>query len=429
MQRIVIVGGGAGGLELATRLGRQFGRKKTAHIELIDTNHTHLWKPLLHEVATGALDSGMDELNYRAHGKKHGFHFQLGRMCGLDKEQKYIRLSPMLDDQGEVILAERQVAYDVLILAIGSVTNDFGTPGAEQHCIFLDSRQQADHFHQKLLNEFLRANTQQAEEPPQLSIAIVGAGATGVELSAELYNTAEEMMSYGLKNLRPENLDVSLIEAGDRILPALPPRLSAAAKRELEKLGVKVLTNTMITKAEKNAFITKDGNRIAASLKVWAAGVKAPDFMTELGLETNRKSQLIVNSQLQTSDDSIFALGDCASVIHADGKPVPPRAQAANQQASYLFKAIKARAKGKAVKNFIYKDKGSLVSLSNYSAVGSLMGNLSKGSLMIEGRLARLVYVSLYRMHQIALHGYFHTLLLFLAGHINRVIKPRLKLH
>lgn len=429
MERIVIVGGGAGGLELATQLGRVLGRSQKAHIELIDANPTHLWKPLLHEVATGALDSGIDELNYRGHGKLHGFSFQLGRMAGLDREKKEVILSPMTDENGEVIVPERHVSYDTLVLAIGSVTNDFGTKGAKDNCFFLDSRRQAERFHQTLLNEFLRANAKEGDEPHDLEIAIVGAGATGVELSAELYNTAEELVSYGLKKLTPANVKVSLIEAGPRILPALPERISAAATRELEKLGVSVLTETLITEAAEDGFHTKDGRTIPARLMVWAAGVKAPDFMANLGLETNRANQLMVNASLQTEDENIFALGDCCCVLDKDGKPVPPRAQAAHQQASHLFKSLKARHKGRAMPEFVYRDKGSLVSLSRYSTVGSLMGNLSSGSMMIEGRLARLVYVSLYRLHQIALHGYWHTLLLSLVGHINKVIRPRLKLH
>lgn len=427
MQRIVIIGGGAGGLELATQLGRKLGKSKKADIVLIDASPTHLWKPLLHEVATGALDSGVDELSYRAHGKKHGFDFRIGRMNGLLRDERKVVLQAMLDENNREVLPERTVSYDTLVLAIGSVTNDFGTPGAAENCIFLDSRDQAERFHHILLNEFLRSSNR--EEPTPLEISIVGAGATGVELSAELYNTAEVIASYGVKNVSPEQLKVSLLEAGERILPALPPRLSAAATRELEALGVEVKTKTMITEVTDQGFRTKDGDIIPSVLRVWAAGVKAPEFMKTLGLETNRANQLVVNSSLQTTDEHIFALGDCCSVMHSDGKPVPPRAQAAHQQSTHLMKALRARHKGQPMPEFVYKDKGSLVSLSRYSTVGSLMGNLTKGSMMIEGRLARIVYVSLYRLHQVALHGYWHTLLLSLVGHINKVIRPRLKLH
>lgn len=427
MQRIVVVGGGAGGLELATKLGRKLGKKGLATIKLIDANHTHLWKPLLHEVASGVLDSGIDELSYRGHGKRNGFNFHLGRMAGLDREKKQIILQPLLDDDGCEVLPERYVNYDILIMAIGSVTNDFGTKGAEENCYFLDGRHQAERFHKALVNNCLRVNAQ--EDGSKLNVAIVGAGATGVELSAELCNTAEQLNAYGLKKFDPKDMNISLIEAGPRILPALPERISASAHRELSALGVSVNTSTMITHIDDNALYTKDGTAIPAQLKVWAAGVRAPDFLSKMGLSTNRINQLIVDQHMQTEDESIFAIGDCAQFTQKDGSFVPPRAQAAHQQASHMFRVIKALRKSKPLPTFEYHDKGSLVSLSRYSTVGSLMGNLTNGSMKVEGRLARLVYVSLYRLHQIALHGYIHTLLLMLVGHINKVIRPALKLH
>lgn len=429
MQRIVIVGGGAGGLELATHLGHRLGRKGKARIELIDCNPTHLWKPLLHEVATGALDSGVDELNYLAHGRTHGFQFRIGRMSGLERGSKELILAPMLDEDGSLILPERRVGYDLLVLAIGSVTNDFGTPGAKEHCFFLDSREQAERFRHSLMKTFLRANTLESDTPQSLTIAIVGAGATGVELSAELYNSTEVLMTYGLDRLTTANLKIRLVEAGPSILPALPERISSAARHELEKLGVQVLTNTRITRITAEGFETSDGTQIPADLMVWAAGVKAPDFVGQLGLACNRANQIQVNASLQSEDPSIFALGDCAFARQADGSTVPPRAQAAHQQASHLLKVILALNEGKPLPAFVYRDFGSLVSLSSYSAVGSLMGNLTRGAMKVEGRLARLMYMSLYRMHQVALHGYWHTALLGLVGRINKVIRPRLKLH
>jgi len=430
-QKIVIVGGGAGGLELATKLGNKLGKKDKATIKLVDASDTHLWKPLLHEVATGSMDSGIDELSYRAHAYNHGFVFHLGRMSGLDRDNKEIILSPITEGDIQV-LPERRLQYDILIMAIGSVTNDFGTQGAAENCYFLDSRTQAERFHKKLLSTYLKANAEaHGREDFTLDIGIVGAGATGVELAAELHNTAEQLAAYGLDNLRQEQLNVTLIEAGERILPALPPRISGAAHHELENLGVKVATNTMITQVTDEGFETKDGSVIKSELRVWAAGIKAPAFLKEIGgLETNRVNQLHVKSTLQTTrDDDIYAIGDCSFLLQEDGKPVPPRAQAAHQQASHVYKNIMNRYKQKPQTDYTYHDHGSLVSLSRYSTVGSLMGNLTRGSMMVEGRIARIVYISLYRLHQVALHGYFKTLLIGLSGRINRVIRPRLKLH
>lgn len=428
MQHIVIVGGGAGGLGLATQLGRRLGKKKKAEITLIDGNSTHLWKPLLHEVATGALDSGVDELNYSAHGKQHGFRFQQGLMSGLNRKTKHVILKSLHDSDGELVLPERQVSYDILVIALGSVTNNFGIEGTDDHCVYLDSRKQAERFHRRLLNEFIRASSDEVA-PHELNIAIVGGGATGVELSAELYNTADVLSNYNMAKVTPDRLKVTLIEAGDRILPALPARLAASVTQELENLGVRVLTNTQVTSVTPDHFSTKDGSEIPATMKVWAAGIKGPEFLKNLGLKHNRANQLVVNSAMQTEDVDIFALGDCASLIQEDGTPVPPRAQAANQQAKHMIKVLEAHQRGQTLPDFKYQDRGSLVSLSRYTAVGSLMGSLTRGSMMIEGNLARVVYMSLYRMHQITLHGYWHTLLLGLVGRINRVIRPSLKLH
>lgn len=433
LKKIVIVGGGAGGLELATKLGNKLGRSKKAEITLVDRNNSHLWKPLLHEVATGSLDDGVDALSYLAHGYNHHFNFQLGSLTGLDREQKNITLAAIYNEEQELLVPERTLDYDILVMALGSKSNDFGTPGIKENCIFLDSPQQAHRFHNEMLNLFLKysADTNAQEENRKVNIAIVGGGATGVELSAELHNAVRQLNSYGLKKLAPSALNITLVEAGERILPALPVRISSAAHQELTKLGVRVMTKTMVTSADEGGLNTKEGEHIDADLMVWAAGIKAPDFMKEIaGLETNRINQLVVKPTLQTTlDESIFAIGDCSSCPRKEGGFVPPRAQSAHQMASCCYSNILAMLKGKPLKDYVFTDHGSLVSLSKFSTVGSLMGNLMKGDMMIEGRIARIVYISLYRMHQIALHGYIKTGLMMLVGSINRVIRPKLKLH
>jgi len=430
MEKIVIIGGGAGGLELATQLGHKLGRKKKAEIILVDRNHSHLWKPLLHEVATGSMDEGIDALSYLAHARNHGFQFQLGSLTQINRENKTLELAEIRDAEGALLVPQRELAYDRLVIALGSTSNDFGTPGVKDHCIFLDNPHQARRFHNEMLNLFLRFSASEGSLE-KVNIAIVGGGATGVELSAELYNAVKQLHSYGYKGLDSSSLNVTLVEAGERILPALPPRISAAAHQELSKLGVRVLTQTMVTSATENGLNTKGGEFIEADLMVWAAGIKAPDFLKEIGgLETNRINQLVVKETLQTTlDDDIYAIGDCASCALPGGGFVPPRAQSAHQMASRALENILAQRKDKPLKAYVYKDHGSLVSLSRFSTVGSLMGNLMRGSMMVEGRIARFVYISLYRMHQIALHGYFKTGLMMLVGSLNRVLRPRLKLH
>ncbi|MGY4494523.1 NAD(P)/FAD-dependent oxidoreductase [Pseudomonas sp. TE3610] len=429
--RIIIVGGGAGGLELATRLGKSLGKRQRAQVTLVDANLTHIWKPLLHEVAAGSLNSHEDELNYVAQAKWNHFQFQQGRMSGLDRANKLIHLAATLDDDGVERVPSRTLAYDTLVLAVGSTTNDFGTQGAAEHCLFLDTRRQAERFHQQLINLYLRAHATGLAEDSGVSVAIVGAGATGVELAAELHNAAHELADYGLGAISPADLRITVVEAGPRVLPALPERISQPVHQTLTKLGVNVLTNTAVKEVTADGLRTADGQVIPGTLKVWAAGIRAPAWLKDIdGLETNRIDQLVVSPTLQTTRDiNIFAFGDCAACPQPGSeRPVPPRAQAAHQQASMLVKSLTRHLAGQPLPLYQYKDYGSLVSLSKFSAVGNLMGNLT-GSVMLEGWLARMFYVSLYRMHQMALYGPLRTLMLMLGNRIARGTEPRLKLH
>lgn len=430
MTRIVVVGGGAGGLELVSKLGNRLGKRGKAEITLIDRDTTHLWKPLLHEIAVGTMNEGLDEVSYRAHARAHGFSFRVGSMTAVDRDAREVVLAPLYDEEGEQVLPVTRVGYDILVLALGSISNDFNTPGVRDHCIFLDSPRQAHRFRNKLFQQFLRIQ-RLPESRRDIRIAIVGGGATGVELSAEIHHAVEEVHSYGFDELESRCLKISLLEAGPRILPALPERISAAATRELQALGVDVRLDTAVTEATAKGLLTKQGDLVDADLMVWAAGVKVADFMKELaGLETNRINQLVVNDFLQTTrDPHIFAIGDCAAFTMPDGSRVPPRAQSAHQMADRCYKNLLAFMGDKPMKGYRYKDHGSLVSLARYSTLGNLMGNLTSGSLFIEGRIARTVYISLYRMHQIAVHGMWKTAMLMFAGRVNRWLAPRLKLH
>ncbi len=428
--KIVVVGGGAGGLELVTKLGNKLGRRKQAEVVLIDRNTSHLWKPLLHEIAVGAMDDGIDAVSYRGHAMNNHFHFRVGNVTGIDRASKQVILAPMRDEDGVQFLPETRINYDYLVMALGSVCNDFNTPGIQEHCIFLDNPGQARRFRSKMINCFLRLQ-RLPEQFREVKIAIVGAGATGVELSAELHHAVKEIHNYGFSAVTNEQLKVTLIEAGPRILGALPERISGAAHKELESLNVTLKLNTIITRATAEGLETKDGDTIPADLMVWAAGIKVPDFMRDIGgLETNRINQLVVNPFLQsTRDPHIFAIGDCAEFTGAEGKKAPPRAQTAHQMAATCYKNLLALLRDKPMQTYVYRDHGSLISLSEYSTVGNLMGNLSSGSFFVEGRLARIAYISLYRMHQIAIHGFWRTALIFLSGRINRWLRPSLKMH
>ncbi len=434
MQHIVIVGGGAGGLELAVRLGNSVGKRQQAQITLVDAVQTHVWKPLLHQVAAGTLDSHADELEYFALARKHHFQFRLGRMDGLSRASKEIALAATVDEEGVEVLPRQTIGYDTLVIALGSQTNDFGTPGARAHCIMLDTPLAAEQFHQRLINSCLRAQAKaKAPGEGRFTVTIIGGGATGVELSAELHMTTKILSAYGLSNFHPEkDLKIAIVDASPRLLQALPERLSNAVSLELRKLDIEIHTNEKVVEVSKEGVKMASGKFIPSGIVVWAAGIKAPDFMKDLdGLETNRINQLVVSPTLQTSlDPAIFALGDCAACSMGEGLGlVPPRAQSAHQEAALLASSLRRMLKGRPLQEFTYKDYGSLVSLGNYSTIGSLMGAIAKGSVFIEGYIAKWMYWWLHKHHQIAVNGLFHTWLTTWAETINWARNPRIKLH
>jgi NADH dehydrogenase len=440
--QIVIVGGGAAGFELATSLGNSLGKRGQAVITLIDRHRTHVWKPKLHEVAAGSMEIGTHEVSYSAQAHRHHFRYRIGELTGIDRAAKRVHVAASMDEDGRQVTPARSFRYDILVLSIGSECNDFGTPGVSQYAMKLETAEDARRFNRRLVNECIRANAQHDNPHADrdavghgtaLRVAIIGAGATGVELSAELHHTTREVVAFGLDHVDVEkDFSIHLIEAADRVLPALPPELSAGAHTMLEHLGVDVLTGARVAEVLPDGVRLADGRQIPAELMVWAAGVKAPDVLKELaGLETNRINQLVVRQTLQTTrDDDIFAMGDCAACPWREGKGnVPPRAQAAHQQAAHVFQQIKRKLKGHPLEDYRYRDFGSLVSLSNYRTVGNMMGGPIRGDIKVGGWFARLMYLSLYKMHEVALHGYAKVTLDTLSRLLTRRTEPHVKVH
>ena len=438
MHKIVIVGGGAGGLELATRLGKAYRRDKNISVTLVDKNRTHIWKPKLHEIASGSMDFGDHEVDYMAHAHWNHFTFRIGELKGLDRDNKTIDLSPYLDIDNTPVTPIQKVSYDTLVICIGSLSNDFGTAGVKEFALKLENQTDAKLFHSKMVNACIRAHHQSDRiEQSQLHVVIIGAGATGVELAAELHRTTREVVAFGLDGIDADkDLKISLIEAADRILPALNPRLSNATEQLLSKLGVEVLTKSKVMEVMPKGIRLSDGQVIESELVVWAAGVKAPDYLKNIGgLETNKLNQIVVHRSLQTTfDPDIFALGDCAACPCTDEEGgragiVPPRAQAAHQQANHMFRQIKRRFANKPLKPYYYRDFGSLVSLGKFSTVGNMMGGLIGKNLMIEGYFAKLMYLSLYKLHELSVHGVIKTALYTLARLLSKQVNPTVKLH
>jgi NADH dehydrogenase len=380
------------------------------------------------------MDLAAHEVDYLAQSHWHGFRYRIGELTGLDRERREVHVAPWFDEEGREVTPQRSFGYYTLVVAVGSQSTDFGTPGVGEHAMKLESQADARRFHHRMVNACIRAHAQAAPlRPEQLKVAIIGAGATGVELAAELHRTTREVVAYGLDRVDPDkDLKVTVVEAAERVLPALPPRLSHATEALLGKLGVQVHTRAKVAEVLRDGVRLADGRVLPAELVVWAAGVKAPDVLKDIaGLETNRINQLVVRTTLQTTrDDHVFALGDCAACPWVgNGGNVPPRAQSAHQQASHLVGQIKRRLAGKPLAEYRYRDFGSLVSLGEYSTVGNMMGGLIGGSLMVEGAFARLMYLSLYKMHELALHGATKVTLDTLARLITRRTEPHVKLH
>jgi len=428
-ERIIVIGGGAGGLELAVKLARRTRRRESVDVVLVDKNPTHIWKPLFHEVATGSMNSYHDEASYRMLARKHGFDFVLGSVTAIDVEARNVALAAVDDESGREVLSGRVLDYTHLVIAVGSLSNDFGIEGVLAYSRALDSREEAERFHRNFTSHLHRTNAAEGRDS-RLAVVIVGGGATGVELAADMHNVVQRLREYGFPHFSAERLDVSVIEAAPRLLPRLPERIGESVRVELERIGVVVHTDTQVSSVREESVLTSGGETIPAHISVWAAGVKAPAFLAASGLPTDRLGRIEVENTLEVRGlENVFAIGDCAACRLEDGTEVPPRAQAAHQMASVAARNVLARREGREMKPFVYRDFGSLVNLSSYSTVGNLMGNLVRGTVFVEGRLARLVYLSLYRMHQSAVHGPFSTLLIMLGDRIYKATRAEVKLH
>jgi len=318
------------------------------------------------------------------------------------------------------------------VLAIGSLGNFFNTPGAEQYAISLDTTDAAERFRLELLKAMARASAgTDVATPGVVNVVIVGGGATGVELAAELHEAGRTISAYGLPGMTPDKLRITLIEGGPRILGPLPERVARAAEALLVERGVQVVADCRVSQVTPHSVVAQD-KVFDADLCVWAAGIKAPALMGRLGLELNGMQQIKVDETLRTADPAIYAIGDCAAAPWREtGKTVPARAQAAHQQASYLAPILSARIRGETppAQPFRFRDFGSLVSIGHAEGVGSLMGNLSGRKLLVEGWIARMMYAGTHWSHYAAVLGWWGASLRSLSRLLSRRSQPRVKLH
>lgn len=430
LKKIVIVGGGVGGLELVIQLGRKLGCYKKVKIILVDCNYSYLWKLLLYEVVIGFLDEGVDVLSYLVYVCNYGFQFQLGLVVDINCEGKIIIFGELCNEKGELLVVECKLLYDMLVMVLGSILNDFNISGVKENCIFFDNLYQVCCFYQEMFNLFFKYFVNFGVNG-KVNIVIVGGGVIGVEFFVELYNVVKQLYSYGYKGLINEVLNVMLVEVGECILFVLLLCIFGVVYNELIKLGVWVLMQIMVISVDVGGLYIKDGEYIEVDLMVWVVGIKVLDFMKEIGgFEINCINQLVVELMLQIiCDVDIFVIGDCVFCVCLEGGFVFLWVQVVYQMVICVLNNILVQMKGKLLKVYIYKDYGLLVLLLNYFIVGSLMGNLMCGLMMVEGCIVCFVYIFLYCMYQIVLYGYFKIGLMMLVGCINCIICLCLKLY
>ncbi len=432
LPRVVIVGGGAGGLNLTTRLSRTLGRKKLADITLVDENLSHIWKPSLHEFAAGTKGP-QEEISFLEHSHRNGYAFRLGRFAGINQQDRYVFLDPVVNEKDVELSPHRAIPYDILVLALGSRSNDFGIEGVAEHCLFLDTPTQAKRLQSEILNLCLRLETGALKTVGNaVRIVIVGGGATGVELAAELREATEQLGQNGIDKLRiPDAVRLTVVEASDRLLATLPEKISQKVRKELTELDVDVLTSCRVTRVTETSVHLGDGRNLNAEIVIWAAGIRSNEALARAcDLEVGSLKRLKVRPTLQsTGDDAIFVLGDAADCAWPEtGGSLPPRAQVAAQQAAFLEKQIKRLIRRSTPAEFKYTDRGSLVALSSSAAIGSLMGK-ALGTMTIEGWLARRAYRYLHFQHEASILGPFRAFLRLILFTAMRRVRPRLKLH
>ena len=422
--RIIIVGGGAGGLELAVRLAKA-GQDD---VLLVDCSTTHVWKPRLHELAAG-VSSRIDELDYAGLAEKWGFMFQQGGLAEVDPGQTCIKLQAIQDSRGHTLVPECTLGYQALVLALGGVTPDLGVDGVSQHAMMLDDKFDAqalsERFSTGLLARSMAADDERADDDTKFNVVIVGSGATGVELGA--YLATDYLCTALAPYTRLPGVNISILEAADTFMPGMDDSVRQQVARRLGRAGVTMESGQQVTRITPRQTETADGRVFPAQLTVWATGRVGPPVAARISaLETNDKRQWQVRPTLQTpTSDSIFALGDCA---YCQEQPVPPTAQVASEQAKYLASAVPGYLAGGALQPFVFEDKGTLLSLGEAGSLGRIRGFFGRDT-QLHGRLAHAAYLGLQRRHQTIVLGALKGFARIIGNMISGRIGPRMKVH
>jgi NADH dehydrogenase len=357
-KRVVIVGGGFGGLHLVRHLERRL-RRGEAEVTLVDRSNFSLFTPLLYQVATGELPPHAVAYPLRVPLARAGFRFLRTEVEAIDVEKKTVRT------------ADGEIAYDHVVIAPGSVTNDYGIPGVKEHALVVKWLEDGRAVRHRILSTFEDAALvpDAARRRELLSFAIVGAGPVGVELAASM----RDLMDHTLRGIYPDvdvrnEPTITLIDGADRVVPAMDPRLSAIAQRRLEQLRVRVMLRTLVSEVGERSLRTGDAMTLPANTVIWAGGVKTNPIVAATDLPHAKDGRLIVDTAFRVNGrDDVLALGDAAHFEQA-GKPLPMLAQVAVLEAPAAAANIARLVRGEPPQPYVYKRKGDLVALGRTSA-------------------------------------------------------------
>ena len=368
--KVVILGGGFGGLAAARAL------HKAADVTVVDRHNYQTFLPLLYQVSTAGLAA--DHVAYPIRGalRKTPVKFRMGSPISIDHKNKEVKL-----DSSELL------KFDHLIIALGSVSADFGIPGVKEFTLGMKTVSEALTIRAEIMRRF--EDLCRFEDDTKLSITVVGGGPTGVEMAGAIAELIRGPLKSDQANAAA-HIDITLIEAGPRLLPPFAPSLSARTKKDLEKLGVKVLVNAAVQEVEHRKIKLKDGTTIASEITIWAAGVKGSDAMAQLNLPT-AGNRVAVDPTMQVKNyPNVWALGDIAAAIGKDGNTLPMVAPVAIQQGKFIAKQIVRLAKGQKLENFKYLDKGSMATIGRNKAIVQVKG------IKISGAIAWLIWLWLH---------------------------------
>ena len=369
MPKVVILGAGFGGLTAARAIS------KHAHVTLIDRHNFQTFLPLLYQVSTAGLAA--DHVAYPIRGalRKTDVQFRMGTPAKLDAAKNELTLS-----DGHI------VSYDHLIIALGSTTADFGVPGVKENALGMKTVGEALTIRSEVMRSYEQMCAQGNTDT--LNIAIVGGGPTGVEMAGAFAELVRGPLRSDYADAA-NRVQVSIIEAGPRLVPSFSESLSRKTQSDPEKLGVRVLTNMAVKEVRADSIITESGE-IPADTTVWAAGVKGVPAMETLGLPITR-GRIDVASTLQvTGFENVWAIGDIAGAIDSDGTALPMVAPVAMQQGRFIAKQLANLASNGTLGNFKYKDKGSMATIGRHKAIVEVKG------IRISGPLAWLAWLWLH---------------------------------